>query len=150
MKTILENTQKLLCDISGLKYVDENWGQLDDYSPHPPTQFPLVLIDVGTVAYSDIGIDRKSSPQNRQLATATVVLSIANLKTTNTSARAPKTQKETAWSIWDIVENVHKTLHGKSAADNAGGFIRTAIRKVRRDDGIQLFEVTYSLGLSNV
>lgn len=92
-KEVLKKIQDLLATIPALKYVDEDWGQLDDYSPHPPTQFPLALIDIGNLQYSDIGIDRTATPQNRQMATGTIVISIANLKLTNTSARAPLTQK---------------------------------------------------------
>lgn len=150
MKVVLENIQTILATIPELKYIDEDWGQLDDYSPNPPTQFPLVLIDIGSLQYSDISRDRSKVPVNRQMATGTIVLSIANLKLTNTSFKAPQTQKNLAWSIWDIVENVHKKLHGISVEGSAGAMMRTAMRKVKRDDGIQEYEVTYTIGLSNI
>ena len=48
MKNSLESIQELLQAIEGLKYVDEDWGQLDYYSPFylcmfcftPPINFP--------------------------------------------------------------------------------------------------------------
>ncbi|MBF2708764.1 hypothetical protein [Flavobacterium soyangense] len=150
MKVVLKSIQDKLATIPALKYVDEDWGQLDDYSPHPPTQFPLALIDIGSLQYSDIGRDRTATPQNRQMATGTIVISIANLKLTNTSARAPQTQKNQAWAIWDIVESVHAELHGIVVGGSAGAMMRTAMRKVKRDDGIQEYEVTYTIGVSNV
>ena len=150
MKLVLQNIQNILTTIPELIYVDEDWGQLDDYSPNPPTQFPLVLIDIGSLQFSDIGKDRNAVPENRQMATGTIVLSIANLKLTNTSGRAPQTQKNAAWSIWDIIENVHKKIHGVVVGGTAGAMLRTNMRKVKRDDGIQEYEVTYTVGLSNV
>lgn len=150
MKQVLQNIQTTLASIPELKYIDEDWGQLDDYSPNPPTQFPLVLIDIGNLQYSDISKDKNLVPVNRQMATGTIVLSIANLKLTNTSYNAPQAQKDHAWSIWDIVESVHKMLHGKSIAGSAGAMMRTNLRKVKRDDGIQEYEVTYTIGMSNV
>jgi hypothetical protein len=150
MKLVLKNIQDLLAAIPALKYVDEDWGQLDDYSPHPPTQFPLALIDIGSLQYSDIGKDRTATPQNRQMATGTIVISIANLKLTNSSARAPQNQKDKSWAIWDIVENVHAKLHGVVVGGSAGALMRTAMRKVNRDDGIQEYEVTYTIGITNV
>lgn len=150
MKAVLKSIQDILAVIPELKYIDEDWGQLDDYSPNPPTQFPLALIDIGSLQYSDIGKDRTATPQNCQMATGTIVISIANLKLTNTSARAPLTQKNQAWSIWDIVESVHIKLHGVIIGGSAGAMMRTAMRKVKRDDGIQEYEVTYTIGVTNV
>jgi hypothetical protein len=150
MKIVLQNIQTILATIPELKYIDEDWGQLDDYSPNPPTQFPLVLIDIGSLQYSDISKDRSATPVNRQMATGTIVLSIANLKLTNTSFKAPQMQKDQAWSIWDIVENIHKKLHGIHVESSVGAMMRTNMRKVKRDDGIQEYEVTYTIGLTNV
>lgn len=150
MKIVLQNIQILLATIPELKYIDEDWGQLDDYSPNPPTQFPLVLIDIGNLQYSDIGKDRTATPENRQMATGTIVLSIANLKLTNTSVRAPQNQKDAAWSIWEIIESVHKKVHGTLVEATVGAMMRTNMRKVKRDDGIQEYEVTYTVGLGNV
>ena len=150
MKEVLKNIQDTILLIPAIRYVDEDWGQLDDYSPNPPTQFPLALIDIGNLQYSDIGKDRTATPQNRQMATGTIVISIANLKLTNSSARAPQTQKDKAWAIWDIVESVHTKLHGVVVGGAAGAMMRTNMRKVKRDDGIQEYEVTYTIGISNV
>jgi hypothetical protein len=149
-KLVLKGIQDLIDTIPGIAYNDEDWGQLDDYSPHPPTQFPLTLIDIGNLQFTDIGKDRSATPQNRQMATGTVVISIANLRLTNSSARTPQAQKNKAWAIWDIVEAVHGKLHGVKVVGSAGAMMRTAMRKVKRDDGIQEYEVTYTIGMSNV
>ncbi len=128
-KLVLQNIQGILNTIAELKYIDEDWGQLDDYSPNPPTQFPLVLIDIGSLQYSDIGKDKTVTPQNRQIATGTIVLSIANLKLTNSSARAPQNQKDQAWGIWDIMESVHAKLHGTKVENTSGAMMRTAMKR---------------------
>lgn len=150
MKEVLENIQKKLGTIPSLKYIDEDWGQLDDYSPHPPTQFPLALIDIGSLEFSHIGIDRKETPQNRQMATGTIVISIANLRLTNTSFQSPKQQKNNVWEIWNIIECVHHQLHGFKPNSNSGAMMRTSLRRLKRDDGIQEYEATYTIGVSNV
>lgn len=149
-KEVLQSIQAILTPIPGLRYVDEDWGQLDDYSPNPPTQFPLVLIDIGNLQFSDIGKDRSVTPQNRQMATGTIALSIANLRLTNSSGRAPQPQKDQAWSIWDIIESVHAKVHGVVVGGSAGAMMRTNMRKVKRDDGIQEYEVTYTIGITNI
>jgi hypothetical protein len=150
MKTVLENIQKQLGTIPSLKYIDEDWGQLDDYSPHPPTQFPLALIDIGSIEFSHIGMDKKVVPQNRQMATGTIVITVANLRLTNTSLRSPKQQKDNVWEIWNVIECVHQELHGFKPDCNSGAMMRTALRRIKRDDGIQEYEITYTIGISNV
>ena len=54
MKALLEKIQEKLSEVEGLKYIDENWGQLDYYSPNMPVQYPCVLIDIGQVQYSNL------------------------------------------------------------------------------------------------
>jgi hypothetical protein len=150
MKIILQNIQESLATIAELKYVDENWGQMDDYSPNPPTQFPLALIDVGNLQYTDIGRNRDANPEMRQMGSGTITIKIANLKLVNSSARAPQAMKNLSYSIWDLIESVHANLHGKVIGGAAGAMMRTSLRKVTRDDGIQMFELTYSVGVTNV
>lgn len=106
MKTILQNIQNKLSEVTELKYIDEDWGQLNMYQP--PVKWPCCLIDISDVNYSNLGIDRSVVPQNRQLGKATVKLTLANLKLTNTSMQAPQTQKNQAWFIWDLAQKIHQ------------------------------------------
>ena len=150
MKEVLENIQKQLGTIPALKYIDEDWGQLDHYSPYPPTQFPLALIDIGSLEFSNIGIDPKVNPKNRQMGTGTIIITIADLRLTNSSLRSPKQQKNNVWEIWNIIECVHQELHGFKPDCNSGAMMRTNLRHIKRDDGIQEYEATYTIGVTNV
>ena len=112
MKALIKNIQTRLATLTDLKYVDEDWGQLDYFSPNFPVQWPCVLIDITNAEYSNIGRDKKVIPIERQQAEAVFSFTVANLKLTNTSAKAPVTQKDNAWSIWDLIEEIHKKLQG--------------------------------------
>lgn len=149
MKATLITIQQTLQTITELRYVDEDWGQMDDYSPNPPTQFPLALIDVGNLQFSDISRDRNLVPQMRQMASGTVTIRICDLRLTNSSGRAPAGQKALIFGIWDLIDKVHAKLHGNVIGGSAGALMRTNLRKRRRDDGIQEFELTYTVGVSN-
>ncbi len=129
------------------KYIDEDWGQLDEYGSHPPVKYPCVLIDITNTTFSDIGRNRKKTPENRQEATADIIISVANLKLTNTSSKAPESQKENSLTIWKTVEFCHSVLHGFRPAENTGNLIRTQLKRVHRDDGVQLYEISYSLAI---
>ena len=85
MKALLEKIQEKLSEVEGLKYIDENWGQLDYYSPNMPVQYPCVLIDIGQVQYSNLGKDLTKRPVQRQIGSVQLRLTIANMRLTNTS-----------------------------------------------------------------
>jgi hypothetical protein len=149
MKTVLENIQNRLSTVSELKYIDENWGQLDDYDNFAPVKYPCALIEIGSIEFSHLGMDKKAIAMNRQMGSASIVISIATVKLTQTSFNAPKSQKDIAWAIWDILDNVHKSLHGYRPNENTSALMRTGIRRIKRDDGIQLYEITFSVSIHN-
>lgn len=150
MKAFLESVQTKLATLTALKYIDEDWGQMDAYSPNPPAKFPCALIDITNLNFSDIGKDNSANPINRQMAVGTITFIIANVKLSNTSQRAPQTQKNNAWNIWVIIEDLHKLIHGWKPLENSGALIRTGLKRIRRDDGIQEYQITYSIGMSNI
>ncbi len=150
MTTILDNIQNQLKTVNELKYIDEDWGQLDYYAPNFPVQWPCALTDVSNVNYSDIGIKKTAIPTNRQQADCTFSLTIANLKLTNTSGFAPQQQKASAFNIQTLIEDVHKVLQGFRPGPNASALIRTSRTRIKRDDGVQEYNVTYSFGLNDV
>ena len=150
MKALIKNIQSRLETVSDLKYIDEDWGQLDYYSPNFPVQWPCVLIDITNMEYSNIGRDKKVTPIQRQQSDVVFSFTVANLKLSNTSAKAPLTQKDNAWSIWDLIEEIHKKIQGFNPEVYAGKLIRTGCVRVKRDDGVQEYTITYSCGLNDV
>jgi hypothetical protein len=150
MKAIIEAVQDLLEPTPGIKYVDENWGQLDYYSPNFPVKWPCALIDVNSAQFSNIGMDKQATPQNRQMGDYTLEVRIANLKLTNSSAKAPQAQKDHSRTIWTLIEEVHKLLQGFRPDENCGKLIRTGISRVPREDSVQEYTVIYSGTVNNV
>ena len=150
MKTLLINIQEKIENANVFKYVDEDWGQLSDYGTAPPVKWPCILFDVTGVTYSDIGIDKTKSPKNRQQATGMITFSVANLKLANSSAKTSIAQKQNAWEVHDLNEAAHKLLQGFRPDVNCGALIRSGMRKIRRDDGVQLYQITYTFGQNDV
>lgn len=150
MKAILQSIQNhIATSVNAVRYVDENWGQLDLYGPEIPVKWPCVLIDIGSGQFSNIGRNNNVIPVNRQQGTFSVELTIAALKLTNSSFKAPPTQKWHAFEIWEIVEEIHKKIQGWSPADKSGGLIRSSLNRVRRDDGVQEIRVIYTVGVND-
>lgn len=150
MIDFLQSIQTKISEVTQIPYVDEDWGQLDDYSKNSPVIWPCCLFDISTVNYSDTGVDRLLVPQQRQEGAANVTLTFANMKLTNTSFRAPQAQKDNAWSLHQLIELVHAKIHAWSPVAGSGKLIRKSFRRIKRDDGIQQYEVTYAIKFQNV
>ena len=151
MNTIIQNIQDKLTLVTGLNYVDEDWGQLDYYSPNFPVKWPCALIDVTGASFDNIGIDKTATPRNRQNSEDAILsITVANLKLTNTSSMSPQPQKDQAWSIWTLIEDIHKELQGFNPEAYAGKLIRKSFARVKRDDGVQEYTIMYSFSLNNV
>ena len=150
MKEIIDNIQKRLATVQGLSYVDENWGQLDYYSANMPVKWPCCLIDVIGAEFSNLGANTNAVPINRQIGHVTAKITVANMKLTNTSFRAPQDQKNYARSIFDLIEDVHCKLQGFNPSNNSGRMIRKSLQRTHRDDGVQEYEVYYNFEIRNV
>lgn len=149
MKALLEKIQQKISEIAELKYIDENWGQLDYYTPNMPVQFPCSLIDVQQVQYTNLGRDMSKKPVQRQIGQVSIKISIANMRLSNSSMQAPRRQKEEVWAIWSIIEKIHQQLHGVSLLPNVSALIRSSQSRTLRDDGVQEYEVYYSCEVQN-
>lgn len=124
---------------SGLLYIDEDWGQMDYYDS-PPVKFPCALIEVQDADYSDDG-------DLQQRGVLTVVVKLYLLKLSNTSNKAPQSQKNNAKKGWAICERVNQLLHGQEFLSEGFGVpIRKKMRKVKREDGIYERDIVYTIG----
>lgn len=150
MKTLLQNIQNRLSEITELNYIDENWGQLDYYSPNMPVQWPCCLIDVQSGQFSNLSKDFTKTPKDRQNGSFSVEITVANMKLTNTSYQAPQEQKNHAWAIFGLLEKIHRQLHGFSPSEKATKMLRNSFGRVQRDDGVQEYRITYVVELHNV
>ena len=148
MKTILQNIQTKLREVTELKHIDEDCGQLNIFQP--PVNWPCCLIDISTANYSNLGIDRNLQPINRQSGKFLIKLTLANLKLTNTSMNAPQSQKDQAWFIWDLAQKIHEKIHGFTPDVNTSRMLRHDLQKSLRDDGVQEYFITYNLEVTNI
>lgn len=144
MEELIQSFQnKLATDVPDLKYIDEDWGQLDYYENYPPVQFPCALIDVQSAQYTHDG-------QLQQRGVLTIVVKLYLLKLSNTSTHAPQSQKDEAKRGWTLLKEVNRALHGQHFLPN--GFaapIRTAMQRVKRRDGVYERDITYTIGVTD-
>jgi hypothetical protein len=137
MKNLIRAIQnKLQTDVECLKYIDQDWGQMDFYE-RPPVKFPCALIDVQNASYSNEG-------RLIQQCEATVLIRLFGIRLSNSSQAAPEMQKENAQKMWQLMEDVNKSLHGQNFLPTGFSSLkRTEMRKVKRRDGSYQTELFY-------
>lgn len=151
MKEVFDSLRTQIATSNLIKHVDEDWGQLD-MMPNPPVKFPCALISISSGRFTDVGMDRTQTPMNRQQGVFTVTIRVATKKLSNSSALAPVGQKNNSMAIFDAIQEVHSLIHGwyPNATSHVGKFMRESIQNENRDDGIQEYVVSYSVGVSDI
>jgi len=139
MKQIIQDIQnRLVQKVPALKYVDQDWGQMDFWREHP-VKYPCALIDVQMAQYSNIG-------DFIQQGDAMIVIRLFDMRISNSSNKAPVNQKENAKKIWQLIEDVNKALHGQNFLQPGYGLpMRTQMRRTKREDGCYQTEIYYNI-----
>ncbi len=140
IKDVLTAAQKTLLNIPGLKYVAEDWGQLDYYTNRPPVEFPCALIDVQGADYADLS-------RQYQQADATFTIRIADYRPVNVSALSQESDEESFY-IFDLLAEIYKALQGL-CGPTFSRISRTRLRKAERDDGIREMVMTFRFGFTD-
>lgn len=143
MEKLLEDVQnRLLSKVAALKYVDEDWGQLDFYSPNPPAKFPCVLIDISQGNWSN-------TLKLVQMGLLQVKIRFAVMRLSNTSGKAPAGQKQNGLSAFGILKDIYKALHGYSGSRHYTKLIRVTTARIKRDDGLRIYEMVFTTELTD-
>lgn len=119
-----------------IKYVAEDWGQLDYYSDRPPVQFPCVLLDMEEADFSDLS-------RKVQRIDAVLTVRIADVATSNLSALAPKSEHQ--FDLLGLTQRIYAHLQGFSGA-TFSGLTRIKLRRERREDGIKEYVLQFRFG----
>lgn len=132
-KEIMTSIQaRLKAQVPALRYIDKDWGQLD--TELPAVNWPCCLIDIEGVEYGD--------GRAVQTADATVLLTIANMRTSPSSADAPAAAVAEAYSTIDLVEAIDAKLHLFTDGDFAP-LVRRSFRRIAATTGYECYQVTY-------
>ena len=148
MENLLLNiNEKLEQEVTDLKYIDENWGQLQYYGSECPVKWPCALVDFASGQFSNISYNYSTETATQQEGILSIEITIAKLRLSPTNTAAKLSQKTRGYEIWKIVKKVHEVLHGWKPLPNSGELSRTSTQQIKRDDGIKEIIVVYSIGL---
>lgn len=137
MQHIITQIQERLADkVPALKYIAQDWGQLDLYADFPPVKYPCALIDIENGVFTNAG-------HNVQEGQLSIVITISDLSN-RISRTANKEMKERALFIFRIMEDIHRALQGWSGDEDYAKLTRVAMNRQIREDGARLRTLVYS------
>ena len=141
MKTILNAVmQRLKEQVSELRYISEDWGQLDYYETMPPVKFPCALISIDRVNYEAVAKDRRKAVVN-------MVVRIADAPSVTGNVAAPESYRNRAFAIFDLLEEAGEALNGLSG-DTFNQFSLESIYRDNRQDFIREYNMTFETGFT--
>ena len=143
MQTLINDVRDQINSLNSFKYIDEDWGQLDDYSPHPPTKWPTALVDI---------IEAKPTNQGGHVQTLniTILVRVASMRLSPSSQGAKVSMRTKAEELFLTTQELHKKLHGwHKANSNYGTLSRIGFRRNHRIDGIREYQILYKTALKD-
>lgn len=137
MKQIfLKIQQQLAAEVTDLRHIDRNWGQMN--YEQPPVQFPCALIDVESIAYSELS-------DGGQQAQATVSVSVCEQVLVRSSSQAPAPSG--AYAVVDTVERVHRALQGYACREAGSEFQPLSLERMEHqytDRSFDIYKLTFT------
>lgn len=144
MITLIEDVRNRLSQIQGILYIDEDWGQLDEFSQNPPVRWPCALVDIINAEPSDVG-------NKVQLIDCTVLIRLADLRLNKTSQKAPEAGRNNANNFFGLAQTIFQHLHGwHNTNSHYNTLRRTGLKRVVRDDGIREYQIKFETVLTDV
>lgn len=139
IKQLLNAVQTALKEIDALRYVGEDWGQIDFYDNRPPVNFPCALISFSSGDYSDAG-------RGVQLASVQFSVRVADMPPVRGSAVRPTPEKP--YEVYDTLQSVYAVLQGMKSSCFAP-ITRKRLLKVNRDDSVREWVLTFATSFTD-
>lgn len=138
MKEILLQLIDLIEKVSGVRYVSEDYGQIDFAPTERGTyavKFPCVLVSVTNIEYSAQG-------RRTDTAIATIAIRVANDPVSIASGKAPDSHKQQAFAILDVIEAIDSAVHGYKA-EAFRQLERKGLQKSIREDALREYTMYF-------
>jgi hypothetical protein len=127
--------------IPTIRYIAQDFGQLEYYELRPAIGFPAVLIDIGAQLYTD-------ASHSVQLATSTVTLRLAMGSYSDNSNITPAQVRAKAMEYYELEHALSQALHNWQPPHEAiGALTRTTTDTEKREDDIRVRAITFAVSM---
>jgi hypothetical protein len=136
-KLFKDIADKLNAGVPELAWIDIEYGQLEIPEDSYPVQFPCALIDFPQIETQD-----ETKGNQQALCTIQIRIGIDLYEDFHIADGNPAIDRDTALARLQILNDVHKCLHGFEG-DYFTPMMRIGIQTERRDDGLKVYSITY-------
>ncbi|SKB63617.1 hypothetical protein SAMN05660477_00402 [Soonwooa buanensis] len=133
MKKLYLQLLELFSEITEIKYIDLNYGQLQEEKP--PLSYPAVLINLSSQTIDDV-------QDVFQILSGQMELTVVYKMAGESNGNAPKETQEFALRYLDLSEKIYKKLQGFEA-NGFDSFTRNSIRDVTLRKGLKTAVMTF-------
>lgn len=136
MKDLLKAIFTHFNTIPVIKWIDEDFGQIDQYEGKPPVTFPCALVAINQVNDS-LGGDEYDVTNN-------ITIRLAHSRLGDRSGKAPDASVDNTLSKLDDVEAVTDAFEGFEVSGVSGRFYLKGILSEIRADGISVKAISFT------
>lgn len=138
-KYFLEIMNRIKDAVPGVRYINQDLGQLETDLDRPAVSWPCVLIDFDQFEFTD-------ESYNAQIGEGLVIIRIGYAPYSSSSSLTPDQVREKALEYYEIEQSVYESLQGWQGTE-FGAMTRTATGNEKREDKLRVryivFKSTY-------
>lgn len=123
--------EKFANDVPEVRWVDQDFGQLENYEERPAVLWPCVLVDFTTTSYDQM-------TNKEQLGLPTIQFRIGFNPYSNTSSSTPVPYREKALEYYELEDKIYQKFQGWDAGGLMQPITRTIGGTEKREDAIRV------------
>lgn len=124
-------------EVPAIKWIDQDFGQLESFEYRPAVDFPCVLIDFVATTYDQLA-------ELAQMGNITVMLRLGFAPFSASNQTAPLDVREKALEYYAIEQKVFEAVHGFET-EYSGPLMRVSSDSEQRDkDGLRVRILTFT------
>lgn len=123
--------------VPAIRWIDQDFGQLENFDMRPALLFPCVLIDFGTTTYTP-------NMRKSQIGNLTITFRLAFAPFTASHSLAPTLVREQALEYYGIEQDLYTALQGYATAYSSTLTRLSASTELRSNDTLRVRSIQYS------
>lgn len=139
----LKLVDRLTAEVPELRYIDQDYGQLENYTLRPPVSFPCLLIEMGDFDFEDLG------GTNMQTASGLLLMRLAGEAWSASNNLSTGQIMEKALEYYDLEQKIYVALHGWRAEGFSRLLRRKAVKEQRDDTNVRVRVLAYEWGFQD-
>jgi hypothetical protein len=136
-KMFLDITARIQTEVPEIKWIDQDFGQLENYGDRPSVLFPCLLLDFEDMTFSNKG-------ERTQIGEGSVLFRLGFQPWSNTNSATPEVYRKKAMHYYELEHKLHQCLQGYGT-EEFGPLIRTSAGTEERNDNLRVRQIRYSV-----